>query len=71
MLKNEDKHFGFLIDCPSKGLAMMFPAFVEDIDVSYYEEVDVDITQYISWNATLANSKYKVFQRKQKKKQDK
>ena len=63
------KHFAFLIDCPKKGKVMMFPDYLENLSpdsLTDYEEIEADITKLIRWDATLANSNYKVFKTKSK-----
>lgn len=64
----EEKSFAFMLDCPVKGKFMMFPDYAENLEeeLKLYEEVDYKITD-LRWSAVLANSKYKVFQKKSKK----
>jgi CRISPR/Cas system endoribonuclease Cas6 (RAMP superfamily) len=59
-----DKHFAFLLDCPTKGEYMMFPDYYENLKEGIdrkYEACDEKVIQDNNWKADLSNIKYKVF----------
>ena len=56
-----EKHIAFLIDCPFPGHMMMFPDWLEEIDMSQYEEIHEEVTLSMKMRKALIGTKYKVF----------
>jgi len=72
-MKNDDKHFAFILDVPRKGEFLMFPGFYEDmqeyIDANYDERTDVSLSDLTGkeWKAKLIGHKNKIFTLKEQK----
>jgi hypothetical protein len=56
-----DKHIAFLVDCPVPGQLMMFPDWLENLDMANYEEVSDNVTFSMKMRKSLIGTKYKVF----------
>lgn len=73
---NSQKALAFLIDCPVKGKAMLFPGFYESQPADTFEDMEeVDKKELDAYNITfcktLLDTPYKVFRTKTKSKKNK
>lgn len=49
------------MDCPKQGEVMIFPGWIEDLNMESYEEVSSEVILNIKLRKSMAGFKYKVY----------
>lgn len=57
----DDKTIAFLVDCPAPGEMMMFPAWLEELDMNKFEEVTDQVTLSAKLRKNLIGTKFRIF----------